>query len=99
MAPKGWTTPDQLTFLNSNLQLYHEHTTRGTQTHFWAIIHGQWFEKWSEIEALIEKKVLPPQAALSDVQAWPESDRALYQAALTERQNVSGSSIRGIVIY
>ena len=52
MAPQGWTTPDQLQFLQSRMDAYRDAKAEGNVTHFHHKLYRDWFQAFPERAAL-----------------------------------------------
>lgn len=49
MAPRGWATDEQKTFLESYIEKYLLHQTKGILSKFWPSIERKWFKRWPAV--------------------------------------------------
>lgn len=76
MAPKGWTTDDQASFLENWIPTYIEYQSRGDLNGFWPILHEAWFKKWPTRNMEIDPRLHSPE------------EQAVIAQALLERRKV-----------
>lgn len=76
MAPKGWATDEQTTFLESWIERYIDYQAKKDLNAMWPLVHEQWFKKW------------PIQDMSLDPSLLSEEEKAAVGTAIEARREV-----------
>jgi hypothetical protein len=82
-AKKRWTSPEQTTFLESNIADFLRAQSEGKLKRFWSVLEKEWFDRWSERDRLYPGSSSEGAPALSPIAVLD------LQKALVARKNVS----------
>ncbi|RXW13409.1 hypothetical protein EST38_g12446 [Candolleomyces aberdarensis] len=74
MAPKGWTTDAQATFLTSYLTLYDNYAITRRYQPFWDIVNAQYLENWP----ILPEGISPESLGEDEFKAYSDSLSKLY---------------------